>query len=237
MANQSAEEAKKEYVNKMGQALGSQFHALWQEIALLHLNWKEYAVLFGTNEKRIDRLNKSAPSFFRMLQDELWTAILLHIARLVDSPRSGGRANLTIRNFTDLVHANLKMPLAVLIDKAVADAAFARDWRNRIIAHLDLSLALQDGAAAPLADASRAQVSAALSSLAAVMNAVQKFYLEGVTLYDVAARHNGALTLLYLLGDGLKAKSEREERLRQAIESGSEQEIAKAMKGDLHEEI
>ena len=46
--------------------------------------------------------------------------------------------------------------------------------------------------------------------------------------FNAAARHNGALTLLYLLGDGLKAKSEREATsLQKAIESGSDEEDAR----------
>jgi AbiU2 len=237
MANQSSEDAKKEYIKKMGEALGAQFHALWQEIALLHLNWKEYVALFGTSEERIKRLNKSAPAFFRMLQDDLWTSTLLHIARLQDSPRSAGRSNLTIRNFTDLVHEDFRRPLAVLIDKAVADAEFARDWRNRVIAHTDLSLALQDGTADPLKEASREKVNAVLKSLSAVMNAVQQRYMDSVTAFDVASRHNGAEMLLCLVGDGLRARAASEERLKAAIESGSHEAIAAAIDKDLQEEI
>jgi AbiU2 len=238
MTDQTASEAKAQYIQTMGEALGKQFHALWQEIALLHINWKEYMALFGTNEKRIERLNLSAPAFFRMIQDELWSATLLHIARLLDSPKTGGQGNLSVRNFTDLVDQKLKMPLAALIDKAVADAKFARDWRNKVIAHQDLALALQDGSAKPLTSASRKDVDTALKSLSAVMNCVQKHYLDGGTTFDAAARHNGALTLLYLLGDGLKAKSEREAALQKAIEGGSDEEMRAAMESSqLQEQI
>jgi hypothetical protein len=238
MANQSAEEAKTQYIEKMGKPLGVQFHALWQEVALLHINWMEYVALFGTNEKRIERLNKSAPTFFRMIQDQLWTTTLLHIARLLDSPRTVGKANLTVRNFTDLVDEKLKMPLAALIDKALKDTEFARDWRNRIIAHQDLALALEGGTSEPLELASRADVNGALISLADVMNAVQKHYLHGTTAFTAAARPDGALTLLYLLGDGLKAKSEREERLERAISEGSEERIKEALvANDFQEDI
>jgi len=201
MADQSAEEAKKQYIEKMGKPLGTQFHALWQEVALLHVNWKEYVTLFGTNERRIERLNKSAPAFFRMIQDQLWTATLLHIARLLDPPRTAGKANLTVRNFTDLVDEKLKMPLAVLIDKALKETEFARDWRNRVIAHQDLSIALKEGTAEALEPASRTDVNTALAALTNVMNAIEKFYLNSGTAFSAAARHNGALTLLYLLGD------------------------------------
>lgn len=225
MVDQSSEDKKIEYIDKMGEPLGTQFHALWQEIVLLHINWKEYVTLFGTNEKRIDRLNKAAPAFFRMIQDELWSTTLLHIARLLDPPRSVGKANLTVRNFTGLVDEKLKMPLAILIDKAVEDTKFARDWRNRIIAHRDLSLALEDGSAEPLEAASRTHVNTALARLADVLNVVEKHYLDGGTAFGVAARHNGALTLLYLLGDGLKARLEREERVKQLVENDIQEQI------------
>jgi len=237
MADQSAEEAKKQYIEKMGKPLGTQFHALWQEVALLHVNWKEYVTLFGTNERRIERLNKSAPAFFRMIQDQLWTATLLHIARLLDPPRTAGKANLTVRNFTDLVDEKLKMPLAVLIDKALKETEFARDWRNRVIAHQDLSIALKEGTAEALEPASRTDVNTALAALTNVMNAIEKFYLSG-TAFSAAARHNGALTLLYLLGDGLKAKSEREEGLEQALSDGADENLKQALgANDFQEEI
>ena len=59
------------------------------------------------------------------------------------------------------------------------------------------------------------QVDTALAGLSDVMNAVENHYLRGGTAFGAAARHNGALTLLYLLGDGLKARSERETRIEQ----------------------
>ena len=225
MVDRTAEEIKANYISKMGQRLGEQYYALWQEVALLHLNWKEYVELFGTNEKRVKRLNEAAPAFFRMIQDQLWTVTLLHIARLVDSPRSVGQPNLTIRNLTDLVAQELKAPLASLIDKAIADAAFARDWRNRIIAHTDLSLALQDGTSTPLEEASRTHVNTALGSISNVMNAVEHHYLDSGTIYTAAARHNSAVTLMYLIGDGLKAKAEREQRVLQMLEVEPQEQI------------
>jgi hypothetical protein len=229
VTNESSEDTKKKSIEKMGEPLGARFNALWQEIALLHLNWQEYVVLFGTNERRIERLNQSAPAFFRMIQDELWSTTLLHLARLTDAPRSVGKSNLTIRNLTDLVDQTLKMPVAELIDKAIIATAFARDWRNRVIAHRDLSLALEGGVAAPLQPASRSDVKTAMERLADVMNKVQAHYMKSETAYHAASRHNGALNLLHLLGEGLNAKSKHEERLKLAIEVGSAEEIRKAM--------
>jgi hypothetical protein len=222
MGYQSSEDAKNEYITKMGEPLGMQFHALWQEVTLLHLNWKEYVVLFATSEEDVARLNSAAPAFFAMIQEQLWTSTLLHIARLTDSPRSAGNANLTLRNLTDLVDAKLKLPLAELIDKAIKSAEFARDWRNKVIAHRDLSLALGDGEAEVLATASREKMNDALKAFVDVLNEVQRFYLKGGTSFDAAQRHNAAGTLLHMLKLGLKVKSKQEQHLK-AVADGKEQ--------------
>jgi len=66
----------------MGEALGVQYTQLWQETAQLNIMWKEFIELFGTKPSRIELLNRSAGAFFRMVQDGIWEAIVLHIARL-----------------------------------------------------------------------------------------------------------------------------------------------------------
>lgn len=218
---QSSADAKEQYIDKMGDQLGQQFHALWQEVALLHINWKEYIDLFGTNEERISKLNLSAPAFFRMIQDQLWTSTLLHIARLTDSPSTAGYKNLTIRNLTDLVAAEIKMPIAEAIDKTLASSKFARDWRNKVIAHFDLALALKDGQAAKLEEASYADVKVVLQGFSEVLNLVHRHYLKGITSFDSGGRHNGAMTLLQMLTDGLKVRTDREKHLK-AVADGLE---------------
>lgn len=55
---------------------------------------------------------------------------------------------------------------------------------------------------------------AALKAIADVLNAVEAHYADAGTAYDFAAARHGAVTLLYVLSDGLKAKEKREERLK-----------------------
>lgn len=100
----TADELEKRNIEKMGEALGKQYSALFNEVAILHLYWKEFLELFGTNQKRIDRLNEAAPGFFRMLQDELFQTKIMHIARLTDPPKSAGKENLTLQNLPTLVN-------------------------------------------------------------------------------------------------------------------------------------
>jgi len=41
MTTRAAEEAKVHYIEKMGEALGTQFTALWLEVEGLHVMWGE----------------------------------------------------------------------------------------------------------------------------------------------------------------------------------------------------
>lgn len=215
MTHRTAEETKKANVAAMGEALGSQYTELWQEIVYLHRKWMEYLVLFGTKPSRIEILNKAAPAFFRMVQDLLWEETLLHIARLTDPPASGaGKSNLTIQSFPSLVtDAQLRGTIQSLIDKVLTRSEFCRDWRNRRIAHRDLALAL-DERVEPLKNGSRKQVDELLNIIADVMDTIQLHYFESGTYYRFDANRGGAVELLYVLDEGIRAHAAREGRIR-----------------------
>lgn len=207
----TAEEAKAEHIRLMGEDLGSIYAALWQQIAWVHAKWSEYVVLFGTKESRVDLLNSVAPSFCRLIQDSLWENVLLHIARLTDPPTTGRKQNLTIQRLADLIHdVQTKAKVQELVVQALAASVFARDWRNRHIAHSDLHLSLSNAAQA-LKPASRQKVLEALQALATVMNAVAAHYLDSSSFFE--ASDGDAKSLLYVLDDGLTADRARRERL------------------------
>jgi AbiU2 len=187
-----------------------------RDMAVTFVYWKEYVELFGTNPERTKLLNQAAPGFFHMLQEELWNISLLHIARLTDPANSQGRQdrpNLTIQALPALIlDAKLKDEVTKLVEAALKETEFCRDWRNRHIAHRDLKLALEQSTT-PLKDASRAQVNCALNAIATVLNALAKHYFQSETRFDLAARRNGAVTLLYLMDEGLTAREEKEKRI------------------------
>jgi hypothetical protein len=217
MPDRSPQEAKTHNVAKMGERLGEQFSALWQDLAYLHMAWKEFVELFGKKRERVDILNKAAPGFFKLVQDELYAMVLLSIARLTDPSASmgqKGKENLTIKNFPTLIeHKDTKELVELLIESADMATEFARTWRNKWIAHRDLKLALEDEPASLLPRVKIEPVNQALESVVEVMNAVEGHYCESTTEYSFAGRLDGATSLLYVLHTGNRESDARAARL------------------------
>lgn len=209
----TAEEAKQDHVEKLGDELGNLYHELWNEVGQLHLKWNEYVELFGTDPSRIELLNNSASLFFRTVQESLWESTLLHITRLTDPSKSFKKDNLSIRRIPDLVDDEITETVIEQINDAIEKSSFCRDWRNRRIAHKDLRLVV-DSQARPLKPASRAKVKDAIKSIATVLNTISEYYMDSTIAFDLTKGSHGAVTLLYVLDDGLKASKEREERIK-----------------------
>ena len=55
---------KREYIVCMGEPLGRLFYALVNEVEWLYIKWKEYIVLYGEKQSRIDLLNKNITTVF-----------------------------------------------------------------------------------------------------------------------------------------------------------------------------
>ena len=164
-SERTAAQAKANHVVAMGDEIGTVYSALWQEVAWIHQKWAQYVELFGTSSGRINLLNQAAPAMFRTVQDTLWEDVLLHLARLTDPAESMRKANLSVFRLATLV-ANLPIGIHVesLSSAALTACEFARDWRNRRLAHRDLDLALGLNSQ-PLAPASRLDPVEAMNSV------------------------------------------------------------------------
>lgn len=213
MGERTAAEAKAANVALMGETLGAVYSELWQEVAWIHNNWAHYHELFGTKSSRIDLLNAVAPSFFRTVQDSLFEAVLLHLARLTDPAQSRRKSNLSLRLLAELAaDGGAGARVAELTANAVQATEFARDWRNRKLAHRDLDLALGEPVR-PLAPASRLAVKAALAAIVDVLNAVAAHYSDSTSIFDLPGG-NDSVGLLYIIRDGLRSEDQRHARLK-----------------------
>jgi hypothetical protein len=165
MARDPNHEHRQGYEASLGRELGGVFAELWQEVAWLHTVWQEYRVIFGDSPGQLDISNEAAGTFFYMVQKEVWEAVLLHLARLTDPASTRKKKNLAIPALQKLVKPEIAAEVSALTQNCLDSTEFARDWRNRYIAHKDLPLALGDQTAPPLKAASRKAVEEALSSL------------------------------------------------------------------------
>lgn len=206
----------------MGDELGRLYSALWQEVAWIHSKWAQYVVLFGTKPERVELLNKAAPAFFRLVQDTLWENVILHIARLTDSPQSVGKPNLSIKRLSALIpDLTLRNKIDELVSVCVSSAEFSRDWRNRHLAHRDLKRATSD-VADPLLPASREKVKEVLANFSDLLNALSQHYLDSTTFFDSSRTRGDTEQLLYVLDDGLAMGAARKKRKKQGIHDPSD---------------
>jgi hypothetical protein len=92
-------------------------------------------------------------------------------------------------------------------------AAFAREWRNRRLAHRDLRLALASEAD-PLPGASRADVEKALGAFRTLMNRIDEFYNSSTVGYEYSEAGAGdADDLVAYLSEGLASERAKRERV------------------------
>jgi hypothetical protein len=207
MISSMADDSKAPYVVAMGERLGEQFHALWLDVTWLHIKWSQFVEIFGTTPERIDLLNRAAPSFFRIVEDIFWQDIMLHLSRLTDPAKSFGKENLSIVGLADLIsNAETSERVRALVKTAKDKTKFCRDWRNRHIAHRDLSLALSENAT-PLESASRDDVGEALASISSVMYTVRRAYMGSSPTFQAGHTIGGATALLRVLEDGLTSRA------------------------------
>ncbi|GGI53301.1 AbiU2 domain-containing protein [Oxalicibacterium solurbis] len=195
-STQSMDEVHANYVTLMGDDLGTAFAALHRKLIELHMVWQQYQQLFGTNQGTVELLNRTAGLFFKITQDEIWDSVLLGISRMTDPPETRGKKNLTIHSLPALIKdPALKQELETLCEAALEQAAFAREHRNKRIAHQDHGYAT-DRAAHALNGISRERVKSTLAAIGKVMNRLNLHFKDSTTLYDEFIDDSGARVLI-----------------------------------------
>lgn len=188
----------------MGADLGAMYCDLNDHLLDILLLWKQYEALFGVDQETVRVLNEAAPTFFSVVQAQLWDGVMLGISRLTDPPLSAGKKTLTIRAIPNLVYdTSVKTKVEAAINTALSEAEFTRTHRNKRIAHNDL-VHIQNRIANPLPPASRQKIKAGLDAISAVLEVLNGHYRESTMLYDDIIFDGGAGSVVYLLRDALK---------------------------------
>ena len=206
-------EAQAEYCRVMGKELGTAYHLLWNECALLHIKWEEYMEMFGKGQAEFDVMNEVAPGFFKSVQDMSWENILLHLCKFADPAKVGPRRTLSLDALLSMSASQGVPELKKLVSEARLKMKFAQDWRNRTIAHSDLEHAL-DKTAKPLAFASRAKIQDALAAIVAVLEAIEFRFTGSGLGFGGPSWNWGGTYLLSELRLVTRLRKERDERFK-----------------------
>ena len=199
MIMRSMDEIRTDYISSMGEELGSSFYELYRKLVELHIIWQQYRQLFGDDTETVHLLNRTAGLFFKIVQDELWDSVLLGVSRMTDPPATGKNKNLTIQSLPPLItDLALRTEVQSLCDKAFKSADFAREHRNKRIAHQDYNY-LSNRDSAPLSGISRALVEQMLTALRAVLNRIDLHFRESIVMYEDFVDESGARLLVQKL--------------------------------------
>lgn len=196
----------------MGNNLGKAFSALYKEVVWVHAKWQEYRELFGSDSSRIQLLNRNASFFFKIVQDSLWEDVLLHIARLTDPARSFGRENLSIQMLPVLIEDEaLRVEVQAQIARCMKAAEYAREHRNKRLAHRDLLHATAPEAE-PLSGVSRTHIEEMLESLRGLMNLIDLQFRGTTVMYQNFIVNTGARRLLQVLRNAERTTASKPRR-------------------------
>jgi hypothetical protein len=195
-STRSEKEIQDGYCSAMGQELGTVFFQLYRKLVELHIVWQQYRQLFGSEPETVQLINRTAGLFFKIVQDELWDSVLLGVSRMTDPPKTGAKENLTVQSLPAMLeNSALREDVAALCKTALEDAAFAREHRNKRIAHQDRDY-LIDRVSNPLSGVIRERVETMLNSLRAVLNRLDAHYRDTTVMYQDFIDESGARLLV-----------------------------------------
>jgi hypothetical protein len=211
-------------MNKLGGIIMSQmpasidevFQELKTEITWLHARWIIYRQLFAHSPQRINLLNECAFAFFYTIQDILLGDVQIALSKLTDPARTRGHDNLSLEQLQSRVEAygepRLQATLRQILDDLHQKCQPFRTWRNKRLAHLDLTTTMQS-MLNPLPGISRQMVEEALELVRRYMNTIQIHYLNGETGYEhfIMTGTDGE-ALISMLKYGLRYEELVEER-------------------------
>jgi hypothetical protein len=221
-SSKTSVEVRNERIETLGKEFGLLYDSIYNEFLWLSIKWLEYIELYGTKKSRIDILNSAAPSFFYTIQKILWENILLGICKLTDHSKSRGKKNVSVNSLLDFIDDEiLKNNVKVKTNELMEATIFCRDWRNRYISHTDYFLTTDENAK-PLEVASKEKMNLVFTLFQELINIFQNHYFNVTTAFDMVENRKGAISLLYVLDEGIESRKIREDRIRSGIYSESD---------------
>jgi len=164
--------------------------------------YNQYKKLFMSGELRIELLNKTAPGFFKLLQEMFWDQMVLRLARLTDPHKKGADINLSAYILLKLAEEN-NWGFIDEIDQFLKEASnmsiSIRRRRSKLVVHRDLPTAFSKGAVhAPDLNVKLGQINKALVAIGQALNLVYGNLTNTMQSWDLIASHDVDVLIHYL---------------------------------------
>jgi len=203
------EEIKENYLKAFPEETGKLAYYLSNQITFLHIKWKEYREIYGSDPETVEMVNKVAPYFFWMYERILRNDVISTIARILDPAYSGGnKPNASLdKLINDLKdHANNS-----LIEEWEDDLQMLkktskklRNIRNKRLSHNDFDVHVTHSPDI-LAGISRQNIEDVLEGIRSLTNKIQLHFKNSRTMYDyVFSPFEGTKALLSFIESNLE---------------------------------
>ncbi|MGR3661758.1 MAG: AbiU2 domain-containing protein [Paracoccaceae bacterium] len=232
MGNLTAEEAKDAVIEQLGRPLGENMYWLGNAFTNLHIEWRIFKGLFVHGKERVEVLNLASGLVAMYASKTLFESVLLGLCRITDPAETGrgrgAKKNLTLETLSSQVPEEFRQEYSKLVATAQAETKFARDRRNRVIAHADLFVAtnVEEADAATVKN-----VDDALKCIDLVLNFVNQKLRDSTTLYsDAIIQLDNERTFLRALYLGNRTWKDLLDRQTVAVKKRDMGEIRKIRK-------
>jgi len=178
------------------------YEALFHDVCHLHRKWGVFRHLYVAGQEVVELINDAGGDFFGITQTLLAHDIVLTIARLTDPKQSVGRENLCLEQLIHSIDASqygqLRQNIEGIYSQSKPHFAFAKTYRNKLIAHYDYATKLGRVPEPPIPTTT--DIEAGLKGIRDVMNAVPQYFhgmdIASVNYYDLVTRPGGENRLI-----------------------------------------
>src|SRR5437016_10397745 len=82
--------------NPLGYDIDAAFKSVWDVICCTEQAWVIFRALYTHSKSRLNVLNSGAPHVFAAFHQILWDYVAIQVAKLLEQPKSGSRAVLSL---------------------------------------------------------------------------------------------------------------------------------------------
>ena len=172
--------------NSLPVEIGEIFAKLQSDIVWLHGRWIIFNQLYGESAERVQLLNDSAATYFRITQDVLLDDILISIGRITDKPIMGSNENLSLGQLINRLDKDKYPDIISLLEGKLENIQLLskdiRQIRNKKLAHKDINIALAKVELLPRVTIK--SISTTLEAIRDFMNECEGYFCDSEMAYE-----------------------------------------------------